>query len=95
MTSLAALPRTPLFEAISSHDQNSTAVIHSLSGRTFSYGHLLRDVAAAKHKLARDAGRDSEAMKGERVAFLIENSYDYVGARDSLFFYPASSEDAC
>ena len=55
----------------------------------------MRDVAAAKHRLARDAGRDSEAMKGERVAFLIENSYDYVGARDSLFFYPASSEDAC
>ncbi|THW57468.1 acetyl-CoA synthetase-like protein [Aureobasidium pullulans] len=84
-TGLAALPRTRLFEAIKSHDPESTAVIHSLSGRQFSYGSLLRDVAAAKQRLANDSGRDAEALQGERVAFLVENSYDYVGALCSCF----------
>jgi malonyl-CoA/methylmalonyl-CoA synthetase len=76
----ACLPRTPLFEAIKSHDPESSAVIHSLSGRQFSYGSLLKDVAIAKQRLANDAGRDAEALQGERIAFLVENSYDYVGA---------------
>lgn len=82
---LASLPRTPLFEAIKSHDPESSAVIHSLSGRQFSYGSLLQDVAIAKQRLVNDAGRDAEALQGERIAFLIENSYDYVGALCSLF----------
>ncbi|KAG9605672.1 acetyl-CoA synthetase-like protein, partial [Aureobasidium melanogenum] len=75
---LACLPRTPLFEAIKSHDPESSAVIHSLSGRQFTYGSLLKDVAIAKQRLANDAGRDAEALQGERIAFLVENSYDYV-----------------
>ncbi|KAG9518127.1 acetyl-CoA synthetase-like protein, partial [Aureobasidium melanogenum] len=75
---LACLPQTPLFEAIKSHDPESSAVIHSLSGRQFSYGSLLKDVAIAKQRLANDAGRDAEALQGERIAFLVENSYDYV-----------------
>ncbi|KAH0266503.1 acetyl-CoA synthetase-like protein, partial [Aureobasidium melanogenum] len=75
---LACLPRTPLFEAIKSHDPESSAVVHSLSGRQFSYGSLLRDVAIAKQRLANDAGRNAEALQGERIAFLVENSYDYV-----------------
>jgi malonyl-CoA/methylmalonyl-CoA synthetase len=78
---LASLPHTPLFEAIKSHDPESSAVIHSLSGRQFNYGSLLKDVAIAKQRLADDAGRDSEALQGERIAFLVENSYDYVGAQ--------------
>jgi len=82
---LASLPRTPLFEAIKSHDPESSAVIHSLSGRQFSYGSLLNDVAIAKQRLANDAGRDTEALQGERIAFLVENSYDYVGALCSRF----------
>jgi hypothetical protein len=77
---LACLPRTPLFEAIKSHDPESSAVIHSLSGRQFSYESLLTDVAIAKQRLANDAGRDADALQGERIAFLVENSYDYVGA---------------
>ncbi|KAI4719353.1 acetyl-CoA synthetase-like protein [Aureobasidium sp. EXF-10727] len=76
---LASLPHTPLFEAIKLHDPESTAVIHSLSGRQFSYGSLLKDVAVAKQRLADDAGRNAEALQGERIAFLVENSYDYVG----------------
>lgn len=78
---MTTLPRTPLFEAISQHDPQSTAVVHSVSGRSFTYGSLLHDVAAAKQKLAQDAGKDIEALQGERIAFLIENSYDYVGAQ--------------
>jgi len=81
---LACLPQTPLFEAIKSHDPESSAVIHSLSGRQFSYGSLLKDVAIAKQRLANDAGRDAEALQGERIAFLVENSYDYVGALSSF-----------
>ncbi|KAI5244613.1 acetyl-CoA synthetase-like protein [Aureobasidium subglaciale] len=74
----APLPRTPLFEAIKSHDPQSPAVIHSNSGRNFSYGSLLKDIAAAKQRLANDANRDAGSLRGERVAFLVENSYDYV-----------------
>lgn len=84
---LACLPQTPLFEAIKSHDPESSAVIHSLSGRQFSYGSLLKDVAIAKQRLANDAGRDAEALQGERIAFLVENSYDYVGAPSSCFLF--------
>ena len=87
---LACLPRTPLFEAIKSHDPERLAVIHSLSGRQFSYGSLLKDVAIAKQRLANDAGRDSETLQGERIAFLVENSYDYVGALCSHFLVSSS-----
>lgn len=88
---LACLPRTPLFEAIKSHDPESSAVIHSLSGRQFSYGSLLKDVAIAKQRLANDAGRNAEALQGERIAFLVENSYDYVGALTSCFLFSSIS----
>ena len=74
----STLPRLPVFEAIASHDPKSSAVIHSQSGRRFTYGELLGDVADAKAKLGMAAsGTD---MQGQRVAFLVENSYDYVGA---------------
>lgn len=77
---MTTLPRTPLFEAISKHDPESTAVVHSLSGRSFSYGSLLQDVAVAKQRLAQNADSNGKAIAGERIAFLVENSYDYVGA---------------
>lgn len=52
-------------------------MVHSSSGRTFTYGRLLNDVASAKNHLAElAAGR---SLRGERVAFLAENGYDYVG----------------
>lgn len=35
------------------------------------------DVAKQKHQLHSIAGTDN--ISGERVAFLVENSYDYVG----------------
>lgn len=74
----STLPRLPIFEAIKKHDGKSTAVVHGLSGRTFTYGELVNDVAAAKNKLQRNAGGKSTA--GERISFLVENGYDYVGA---------------
>ena len=76
-TAPTALPRLPILEAISKHDPTSTAVIHSLSGRTFRYGELLGDVRRARNTFLQASGRDD--LDGERIAFLVENSYDYVG----------------
>ena len=74
----STLPRLPIFEAIASHDPKSSAVIHSISGRRFTYGDLLHDVWEAKERLHQLAGGAS--TEGERIAFLAENGYDYVGA---------------
>lgn len=74
----STLPNLPIFAAIASHDPQSTAVIHSASGRRFSYGSLLKDVADNKDRLHKESG--SSSIAGQRIAFLIENSYDYVGA---------------
>ncbi|TDZ40227.1 Acyl-CoA synthetase family member 3 [Colletotrichum spinosum] len=76
MASTTTLPKLPLFEAISRHDPESTAVIHSLSGRRFKYGELLGDVRRARDKLLESSGKQD--LDGERIAFLVENSYDYV-----------------
>ncbi len=73
----STLPRLPVFEAIARHDPESTAVVHSNSGRRFRYGELLGDVCRVRNRLYETAGRDD--LDGERVAFLVENSYDYVG----------------
>ncbi|OAA47886.1 2-succinylbenzoate-CoA ligase [Metarhizium rileyi] len=70
------LPRLPIFEAIEKHDPQATAVIHSASGRSFKYGELLGDVRRARERLYEACGRRS--LMGERIAFLVENSYDYV-----------------
>lgn len=75
----ATLPRLPILEAVAAHDPASTAVIHALSGRRFTYGELLGDVARARERLREAAGGKDKSLTGERVAFLIENSYDYVG----------------
>ena len=74
----STLPRLPVFQAIADHDPKSTAIIHSISGRRFSYGELLDDVADAKGKIQALAG--STSTDGQRIAFLVENGYDYVGA---------------
>ncbi|OAA62198.1 2-succinylbenzoate-CoA ligase [Cordyceps fumosorosea ARSEF 2679] len=70
------LPRLPILEAVAAHDPKSTVVVHSLSGRRFTYGELLGDVARARERLREAVG--GKPLTGERVAFLIENSYDYV-----------------
>lgn len=76
----STLPKLPVFEAIAGHDPNSTAVIHCKSGRRFTYGQLLNDVADARDKLRQSAAGHS--TDGQRIAFLVENSYDYVGATE-------------
>lgn len=73
----STLPKLPVLEAISRHDPRSIAVIHSRSGRHFAYGELLKDVAAASSKLRQFAGTTN--LDGHRIAFLVENGYDYVG----------------
>lgn len=81
-TTTTTLPKLPLFEAISRHDPESTAVIHSVSGRRFKYGELLGDVRRARDRLLDSAGKPD--LDGERIAFLVENSYDYVGKPDRV-----------
>lgn len=71
------LPKLAIFEAISNHEPRSTAVVHVSSGRRFAYGELLRDVADASNKLLQSVSDNN--LDGQRVAFLTENSYDYVG----------------
>lgn len=78
----STFPDLPIFRAISSHDPQSTAVIHSRSERRFTYGELLKDVDDAKIELYGQLKSASpESIGGQRVAFLVENGYDYVGAR--------------
>lgn len=74
----STLPKLPIFEAIANHDPHSTVVIHSISGRRFTYGNLLNDVWEAKNSLHQLTGGAN--IEGERIAFLAENGYDYVGA---------------
>ncbi|KAF2206630.1 hypothetical protein CERZMDRAFT_52740 [Cercospora zeae-maydis SCOH1-5] len=71
------LQRVAFTEAIQKHDPESTAIIHSLSGRSFKYGSLLQDVASRKEQLLKETGKDANTIAGERIAFLVENSYDY------------------
>ncbi|KAI1771108.1 acetyl-CoA synthetase-like protein [Hypoxylon cercidicola] len=76
MASTLTLPKLPIFEAIASHNPQSTAIVHCLSRRTFKYGELLPDVSRTRDRILEAAGKSD--IRGERVAFLIENSYDYV-----------------
>lgn len=84
MASSLTLPRLPVFDAIAGHDPQSPAVIHCLSGRTFKYGEILPDVCRVRDRIYAAAGKSD--IRGERVAFLIENSYDYVGMHCCLLW---------
>ena len=87
----AALQRSAFFEAIRKHDPSSTAVVNFDSGVAFSYGSLLRDVSRAKERLLQETGKDESGIAGERIAFMVENGYDYVGAHSSLGNHTNSS----
>lgn len=73
----STLPKHSIFKALSEHDPANHAIVHSVSGRSFTYGSLLHDIAAAKDHLA--SLTEGKSLKGERIAFLAENGYDYVG----------------
>lgn len=79
----STLPNSAIFKTLASHKSDDLAIVHSQSGRTFTYGSLIHDVAAAKDVLWERGGRKS--LKGERIAFLAENGYDYVGKGVSSF----------
>ena len=80
----STFPDLPIFRAIASHDPHSTAIIHSRSARRFTYGELLKDVEDAKVKLFEQLkSMYLESIGGQRVAFLVENGYDYVGANSN------------
>ncbi|KAK8061471.1 hypothetical protein PG994_007837 [Apiospora phragmitis] len=89
----STLPRLPLFEAISKHDPDSTAVVHCLSGRSFKYGELLPDVVRTRDRLYEAAGKSD--IRGERIAFLVENSYDYVVKSNNEKLTNEPSNPAC
>lgn len=73
--SLSSLPNSKFFRALRQHDPLSSAVVHSKSGRSFDYGNLAADVVRSKELLL----DRQPVLSGQRVAFLAENSYDYVG----------------
>ena len=82
----STFPDLPIFRAIASHDSESIAIIHSKSNRRFPYGELLKDVEDAKIKLYHQLKHVSpSSVGGQRVAFLVENGYDYVGANYACF----------
>lgn len=75
----STLPDTPIFRALQDHDRDNLAVVHSASSRSFTYGNLIADVLRAKEDLEQKAAKSTGKLAGERIAFLAENSYDYVG----------------
>ncbi|KAL8708623.1 MAG: hypothetical protein Q9220_006559 [cf. Caloplaca sp. 1 TL-2023] len=84
----STLPRLPIFEAIAKHDPQSTAVIHSTSGRRFTYGELLKDVRDAQDKLRHSAA--GKSIDGERVAFLFRSKAEEV-LKEGLEWNPIAS----
>lgn len=79
---LSTLPNTPIFRALQAHDRDSLAIAHSASSRSFTYGNLITDVLRAKEGHERKAAKAGVKLAGERIAFLAENSYEYVGVWD-------------
>jgi hypothetical protein len=79
------LQRSAFFEALGTHAPLSTAIVHHGSDATYSYGSLQGDVACTKEHLERVTGRNESTIAGERIAFLVENGYDYVGMNHASF----------
>lgn len=77
----STLPNLPFFRAVASHDPDAVSVVHSASGRSFTYGNLVADVLLAQDRLSQLSGKGLKRtqLRGKPVAFLAENSYDYVG----------------
>lgn len=77
------LPRNAIFSALISHDEQKIAIAHSPSHRKYTYGQLIRDVALGRLWL--DKKLEHIQTKSTCVAFLVDNGYDYVGARKLQF----------
>lgn len=75
------LPRLPIFEALNSHQKSKPAIIHSVSGNVFTYGELLTATAYYKDWILKLGKAEAKQdLEEKRVAILVENGYDYVGA---------------
>ncbi|EEH04671.1 coenzyme a synthetase [Histoplasma capsulatum G186AR] len=77
----STLPDLPIFRALHHHDPKSIAIVHSASGRSFTYGSLIGDVLRSQKNLLQCSGAlpKNVDLQGSPVAFLAENGYDYVG----------------
>ncbi|RGP69400.1 acyl- synthetase family member mitochondrial [Fusarium longipes] len=71
------LQRSSFLEAIQKHEPYSLAVVENASGASFSYNILINSIAHAKEELLAQAGRTD--ISGERIAFMVEAGYEYVG----------------
>lgn len=73
----ARLHSTPLLKILDEQDASSIAIVHQNTGTAFSYGSLVRDVAVARNALMESTGNKS--LAGERIGFIVENGYSFVG----------------
>ncbi|KAL7272212.1 hypothetical protein RUND412_004992 [Rhizina undulata] len=90
MNGKLTLPKLPIFEALSKQPPSKPAIIHSASGKKFTYGSLLSDTAKLKNRLLAPDGPNGENaengdLKEKRIAVLVENGYDYVVSMLSIF----------
>lgn len=89
--SLSTLPNVPLFHAFQSHNPSNTAVVHTANANDYSYGNLVTDIIRSGDRLRQifpENATGKNPIRGERVAFLVENGYDYVGTVSLfLLFY--------
>lgn len=70
-------PKSVLFEALRSHDRDSIAIMDTACGQHSTYATLLQDVQGFKQRLLEEIGRTD--ISGARVAFIVENGYNYAG----------------
>lgn len=75
------LQRSAFLEAIQKHEASSIAVAENDSAANFSYGSLLHSIVRAKELLLLKTGKSDESISGERIAFMVENGFDYVGTK--------------
>lgn len=76
---VSTLPNLDLFRALKGHHAATPAVIHSGSGQTYSYGSLLGDVTRTKDLILQTRLNRPGVVRGQPIAFLADNGYDYVG----------------
>lgn len=76
----STLPQNAFFNALVNHDAQTIAVVEKASDRKFTFGRLVRDVTLGRAWLDRTMG--NMHLNSECVAFMAENSYEYVGARE-------------
>ena len=78
----STLPKNAFFQALLDHDAHRIAVTQTATHREYTYGQLVKDVAHGRAWL--DRKTEKMQLKSECIAFLAENGYEYVGARDLL-----------